>query len=65
MLYVCSVTFELIMLYMCHCISVVTQLHTENESLRDKIMELERRLENEDYFAMMYKIACNDTTKDS
>ena len=40
------------------------QLHSENKLLRDKINELEKRLENEDYFAMMYKIACSDRTKD-
>ncbi|CAI7994570.1 Geminin [Geodia barretti] len=40
------------------------ELHSENETLRKKIAELERRLENKDYFAMMYQIACNDSTQD-
>ena len=41
------------------------QLYTENEALKQKIEELERRLDSKDYFAMMYKIACDDTAKES
>lgn len=41
-----------------HC-----QLYAENEKLRQKIFELERRLDSKDYFAMMYKLACDDNSQ--
>ena len=51
------------LLYMHWCSS--TQLYAENETLRQKIIELEKRLESKEYFAMMYKIVCDDNTKES
>lgn len=42
-----------------------TQLYAENEELRQKIIELERCLESKEYFAMMYKIVCDDASKES
>ena len=50
----------LISLNTCTVSILLIQLHNENKILRDKILELERRLENKDYFAMMYQLVSKE-----